>query len=160
MNKKKTLANLPGCKLFIFFILILITQVSRAQTAYIRHYRPLSDSLSAAYGIPTSIILGIAIIESGSCSSQNCKLLNNHFGIVGRNNIFHKKRKSRYKQYPNSTASYIDFCRLMTRKKFYKTLKGNLNYALWADAISKSGYSEVPSVWKQRLLTTIKKYRL
>lgn len=140
---------------------MLITNISFAQTAYIRQYRPLSDSLSSAYGIPASIILGVAIIESGSCSSQNCKILNNHFGIVGRNNLSHtKKRRSRYKQYPNSTASYIDFCRLMTRKKFYKKLKGNLNSELWADAISKSGYSELPSVWKQRLLSTIKKYKL
>ncbi len=134
---------------------------SNGQKNYIKQYRPLADSLGKVYGIPAAVILGVAIIESSSGTSRNCRLLNNHFGIVGKNTV-HKthKVKTRYKQYPNSAASYYDFCRVLSRKKFYPKLKGNLNVELWLTAISKSGYSEVPSVWKQRVSQAIKSNRL
>jgi len=121
----------------------------------------MADSLSEQYGVPTSVILGIAIMESASGTSRNCKLLNNHFGIVGKNDLLKTKGvKTRYKQYPDARASYRAFCKLMTKKKFYKKLKGNMDHRLWADAISKAGYSEIPEIWKQRLLDIIRKNKL
>lgn len=132
-----------------------------AQSKYVKKYSGLADSLSEAYQIPVSVILGVAIIESSSGTSRNCRLLNNHFGIVGRNNLLKTRGiKTRYKQYPNDTSSYIDFCRLMTTKKFYSRLKGNMDYKLWIEAISKARYSEVPLVWKQRILEAIRKNKL
>lgn len=132
-----------------------------AQKTFIQKFRPLADSLGAEYGIPASVILGVSIVESGSGTSRNCKLLNNYFGIVGKNNLKKTKGiKSRYKQYPDATASFTDFCKLLAKKKYYKKLKGNMDYKAWTEAISKSGYSEVPSVWKQRVNDAIKKNKL
>ena len=100
-------------------------------------------------------------MESASGTSRNCKLLKNHFGIVGKNDVLKTHGvKTRYKQYKDSLASYVDFCKLMTKKKFYKTLKGNTDYNLWADSISKAGYSEIPEIWKERLIAIIKKNKL
>lgn len=142
-------------------LLLIIFQCAMAQSKYVKKYRPTADSLTLVYGVPASVILGVAIMESGSGTSRNCKLLNNHFGIVGKNNLLKTKGvKTRYKQYPNDLASYVDFCKLMTKKKFYKRLKGNMDYKLWADAISKAGYSEIPEIWKQRLLSIIKNNKL
>src|SRR5215510_7628906 len=113
------------------FLLLLFCQTLSAQSKYIKRYRPMADSLSTIYGVPTSIILGVALLESASGTSRNCKLLNNHFGIVGRNNLLKTKGiKTRYKQYPNAHASYVHFCRLMTKKRFYPTLKDNSDYTL------------------------------
>ena len=121
----------------------------------------MADSLSSVYGVPTSVILGVAILESGSGTSRNCKLLNNHFGIVGKNDLLKTQRiKSRYKQYNDSMASYVDFCKLMTKKKFYRKLKNNTDYKLWVEAICASGYSEIPDYWKQKVLETIRKNKL
>ena len=146
--------------LFTIF-LVFVTIFGSAQTKYVKKYRPLADSLSREFGIPAAVILGVAIIESSSGTSYNCKLLNNHFGIIGKNSVLKTKNvRTRYKQYPNSTASYIDFCKVLAKKKFYKKLKGNLNYHLWLDAISKAGYSEVPSIWKQRITATIQHNKL
>jgi Bax protein len=147
--------------IFISMLLLGCCLQVNAQKAYIRQYKPLADSLSLAYGIPAAVILGVAIIESSSGTSRNCKLLNNHFGIVGKNNLLKTKNiRTRYKQYANATSSYVDFCKLISRKKFYPKLKGNKRYLPWVDAISKSNYSEVPDVWKQRVTTTIKKNKL
>jgi flagellum-specific peptidoglycan hydrolase FlgJ len=128
-----------------------------SQSKYVKKYGPIADSLGKEYGIPRSIILAVAILESGSGTSRNAKLLNNHFGIVGKNNLLKSRGiKSVYKQYPSVLASYADFCRVLRKKKYYKTLKGNSNYALWVDAISKAGYSEVPEIWKKRVLEIIR----
>lgn len=121
----------------------------------------MADSLSEAYGIPAAIILGVAIVESGAGTSRNSRLLNNHFGIVGKNNLLKTKGiRTRYKQYASVAASFADFCNLLTRKKFYSALKGNMDYKLWITAISKTGYSEAPAEWRKRITTAIQKNKL
>lgn len=142
-------------------LLLLFLQPAFSQSKYVRKYRPLADSLASVYGIPASVILGVAIIESGSGTSRNCKLLNNHFGIVGKNKV-HKTHgvKTKYKQYASGRDSYIDFCRLLTKKKYYARLKGNKDYRAWTDAISKHNYSEIPVEWKKRIDAAIRKNKL
>lgn len=147
--------------LYALAVLLITGQSVFAQSKYIKKYRPLADSLSEVYKIPASVILGVAILESGSGGSRNCKLLNNHFGIVGKNNVLKTKGiKTRYKQYPDALASYVDFCKVIAKKKFYKKLKDNMDYKLWVDLISKAGYSEVPAEWKKKVLDTIRKNKL
>jgi flagellum-specific peptidoglycan hydrolase FlgJ len=150
--EKKTLLLL----LSLFFLVI-----ANAQKSYIKKYKPLSDSLAIEYKIPTSVILAIAIIESSSGTSRNAKLLNNHFGIVGKNSLLKTRGiKSRYKEYKTDTLSFVDFCKLIKRKKFYHQLKNNPDPKLWVTAISKSGYSELPEIWRKRILETISKNKL
>jgi Bax protein len=152
---------IPDLRLLMLVLLSVIFNSSFAQTKFVKKFRPLADSLSTEYGIPASVILGISVLESSSGTSRNCKLLNNYFGIVGKNKLLKTKGiKTRYKQYDNATASFIDFCHVIKKKKFYKILRGNMNYKLWVDAISKKGYSEIPDIWKERVLTTIRKNKL
>ena len=158
MQLKSFLEN--GRIVLLVFLLIAFQTVS-GQSKYIRQYKPIADSLSDIYGIPTSVMLGVAIIESGAGKSRNCKLLNNHFGIKGKNNLMKTKGiRSSYKQFDDGRASYIAFSKLLTKKKFYKKLKGKMDYRLWLDAISKSGYSMVPEEWKRNITATIRKHKL
>lgn len=141
--------------------LLAIAIPAHAQTAYVSKYRPLADSLSAVYGIPRSVILGVAIIESGAGNTRNARLLNNHFGIVGSNRL-HKTHgiRTRYKQYPSVAASYVAFCQLVSRRKFYPKLKGEKDYRKWVDAISRTGYSERPAEWRKKIIGAIQKNKL
>lgn len=150
-------------KNWIVFILIMLcsNEVLFAQSSYVKKYRPLADSLSDVYQIPASVILGIAVLESSSGQSRNAKLLNNHFGIEGTNNLIKSHGiKSRYKQYRHPRESYIDLCGLISRKKFYNKLKGKKNEKEWVEALSQSGYSEQPLIWKKRVMNIIKKNKL
>jgi Bax protein len=147
-------------RLLLLVFLTAVLNSSYSQTKFVRQFKPLADSLYTEYGIPASVILGVSIIESSSGTSRNCRLLNNYFGIVGKNQLQKKGIKTRYKQYPDATTSFVGFCHLLKKRKFYKKLKGNLNYKLWIDAISKSNYSEVPLVWKERVTTAIRKNKL
>lgn len=159
MQLKSFLENHRSGLLVLF--LLLVFQSGSAQSKYIKQYKPIADSLSEIYGVPASVMLGVAIIESGAGKSRNCKLLNNHFGIKGKNNLMKTKGiKSAYKQYPDGRASYVAFCKLMTRKKFYPRLKGNKDHKLWLDAISKAGYSTVPEEWKRNITAAIRKHKL
>jgi Bax protein len=148
-------------RIILLVFLLLVVQHAFAQSKYVQKYRPLADSLSIEYGIPAAVMLGVAILESASGTSRNCKLLNNHFGVIGKNKLLKTRGiKTHYMQYDNAIESYVDFCHLLKKRKFYKKLKGNMDYKLWIDAISKANYSEVPATWKQRVLATIKKNKL
>ncbi len=150
--------NRPGLLLLACFF---VCQTGFGQSKYVKQYRPIADSLSAVHGIPSAVILGVAIIESGAGKSRNCKLLNNHFGIKGKNNLLKTKGiRSAYKQYKDGRASYIAFCKLLTKRKFYSKLKGKMDYKLWLEAISKSGYSTVPHEWKKNITAAIQKHKL
>jgi len=141
----------------LFFVALFLSPVFMlGQSTYVRKFVPVADSLSAIYQVPAALFLGVAVIESGSGKSRNAKMLNNHFGIIGKNSLHKKGKKSRYKQYLNATDSYVDFAHHLTKRKFYNRLKGKMNYVLWVDAMSKDNYSEMPKIWKQRVLSTIK----
>ena len=158
--KKKSLFK-SGLTGLIVALLLISVFTATAQSRYIKQYQPIADSLSDVYGIPTSVMLGIAIIESGAGSSRNCKLLNNHFGIKGKNDLLKTKGiKSAYKQFPDGRSSYVAFSKLMTRKKFYPKLKGNMDHTAWLEAISKAGYSTVPDEWKRNITAAIRKHKL
>ncbi|MFM2139282.1 MAG: hypothetical protein RJA57_1589 [Bacteroidota bacterium] len=152
----------PTRKAWPLSLLLFLSIAGSAQsTGFVKKFQPLADSLSLAYGIPTAVILGVSIIESGSGTSRNCRLLHNYFGIVGRNALLRTHGiRSRYRQYADATASFTDFCRVISRKKFYPRLKGNPDHRLWTEAISKAGYSEVPAVWRQRVNDAIRKNKL
>ncbi len=143
----------------LIFILLFATAALPvlSQNSYIKKYKPVADSLAEVFGIPASIIMAVAIVESGGGNSKVSRVLNNHFGITGKNNAPYK---TRYKQYTSALHSYIDFCKLLARKKFYGGLKGNDNHHLWITAISKTGYSEIPEEWRRKISTTIQKYNL
>jgi len=148
-------------RILVAVLLSLTLLNASGQSKYVKKYRHIADSLADKYEIPVSIILGVAILESGSGTSRNAKLLNNHFGIAGKNNLLKTKGiKSRYKQYPSVRASYADFCGMLTRKKYYKKLKGTKDHKPWIEAMAKARYSEAPLEWKKRINATIKNNKL
>src|SRR6185295_9502412 len=61
----------------LIILLLLASQFAFAQSKYIKQFKPLADSLSEEYKIPTAVILGVAIIESGAGTSRNSKMLHN-----------------------------------------------------------------------------------
>ena len=135
---------------------------ARSQDAYILKYRPLADPLAAQYGIPVTLILGIAVLESSSGTSRNARLLNNHFGIVGKNRLLQTKGiRTRYKQYPDADSSFVDFCKLLSHRKYYAKLRGSADTDAWVDAMARAGYSERPDEWRtlaEKYVRSVRRY--
>jgi flagellum-specific peptidoglycan hydrolase FlgJ len=133
----------------------------QSQNSYFEKYKPLADSLSEVHSIPSSIILAVAYHESGGGTSQIAKLLNNHFGIKGKNDLLKThKIKCSYKYYPSSEESYRGFCRLVTSKKYYEKLKGSDDVKKWVKSIAASGYAANAERWSNSILKVIYKFEL
>jgi Bax protein len=142
--------------LLIIGCVALMFSANAQNKAYIASHRVIATILSRAYSVPASVILAVAAVESSGGNGPAAKVLNNHFGIEGKNEIVNRfGHKSRYKQYSNEIASYIDFCKLMTRKRFYHKLKNNTNPLAWVKAMSKAHYSEVPEEWESKVLSVL-----
>jgi len=145
-------------RILFYLILSFIFLSIRAQTDYFNKYKPLADSLGDKYGVPPCLILSVGFLESGSGKSKVATILNNHFGIVGKNNLHKKGRfKSKYKYFYSVSDSYNSFCKLITSKSYYSTLKGNNNIDKWAIAIASKGYAENANLWSRYIIKLAKK---
>ncbi len=143
-------------KVLIIGMLALMFSANAQNKAYVANHMFMATILSQTYGIPASVILAVASIESSGGNGPAARVLNNHFGMEGSNEIVNKNgHKSRYKQYANDLASYIDFCKLMTRKRFYHKLKNNPDPHAWVVAMRNAHYSEAPEEWEQKVMSVI-----
>lgn len=139
-----------------------VVHVQGQNVQYITQHLALANKLSEQFGIPAPVILAVAMVESASGTGKAAKNLNNHFGIVGKNHQKPKKgaHTSRYKEYKSVAESYSDFCKLISGKSFYSCLKDSADCVAWVKAISTTGYSTQPSIWKKRVLSTIASNKL
>lgn len=148
----------------LFFATIVST--SHAQNTltknYIARFAEMATNLSKEFQIPTSVILAIAIVESGSGSSKLATKFHNHFGIKGSNS--HSMQllgyKSSYKEYESDSASYRHFCEKIANKNLYPITKGNPNCSVWFKRIAKSGYAASASAWYNKMMYVVKTYDL
>lgn len=134
----------------------------RTGKAYIKEYSPVAVSLMQETGIPASVIMGVAMLESAMGTSRNAKMLKNHFGIVGKNNLAkrHATYRSKYKEYKSVADSYEHFTRVIAKKKWFAQLKGTTDTAAWLKKMSHSGYSSAGDIWITRVSGMIKRYKL
>jgi flagellum-specific peptidoglycan hydrolase FlgJ len=150
---------------FAVLIMLMLGNVGFAQQStknYVEKFKPVSVNLMQETGIPASVILGVAMLESGTGTSRNAKLLHNHFGIVGKNDL-HKTqpgKRSVYKQYANDVASYEHFVALLTKKKWFGEMKGNPQFSDWLKKMNHSGYSSAGHEWIRRVTAIINRYKL
>ncbi|MXV14776.1 glucosaminidase domain and LysM peptidoglycan-binding domain-containing protein [Hufsiella ginkgonis] len=130
-----------------------------AASKYIELYKEEAIRKMNEYGIPASIILGVAMHESGSGTSRISKYLNNHFGVKGQND---KRIRSSYKGYDSVSQSYDDFISILKKHVQFRNLfeiYGPADYQAWAKGIQKGGYAHSRS-WSAQVLAIINKYEL
>jgi Bax protein len=90
--------------------------VNKPET-YVNKFSPLAIKLHKETGVPASLILGIASVESGYGSSKQSRVLHNHFGMIGGSETGAKKPyKSRYHYFASDESCYRAFAQLMADK--------------------------------------------
>jgi flagellum-specific peptidoglycan hydrolase FlgJ len=146
--------------LLLIFSSLAFSQDNTA--SYIEKHKPLAIDLMREFSIPASVILGIAVIESGAGTSVLSRKFNNHFGIVGKNyhSIQKLGRHSHYKEYESDSASFRHFCEVLSRKPYYSVLICNPDPKLWISAIRKSGYATASHSWGKRVESAIQRFNL
>jgi hypothetical protein len=150
-------------KKVIIVLLLFVTGVASGQSVvskYIDSYKDAAIRIMNNSGIPASIVLGVAIHESGSGTSKIARVLNNHFGFKGPNTS--KEIHSAYKGYDSVEASYADFVNLLKGRSSFNPLFDKysaFDYYGWATGIQRAGYAK-SSTWAAQVIAIIKKYEL
>ena len=154
----------------LYFIAVANAQASGRITyeQYINKYKDLAIKEMKRTGIPASITMAQALLESGAGNSTLAKKSNNHFGIKCHSDWKGKKvyydddrRNECFRKYRTVYDSYIDHSNFLTRKGRYAklfTLK-TTDYKGWAHGLKKAGYATDPR-YAHRLIKIIEDYKL
>lgn len=161
--------------LLILFILVLLTSgLVRGQNqnprveAYIQRYQSLAVSEMIRTGVPASITLAQAILESGCGESSLAKASNNHFGIKCKSEwagekTYHDddRRGECFRVYPSVADSYRDHSDFLKHRPFYQDLflLNPTDYKGWAYGLKKAGYATERN-YPQSLIKLIETYNL
>jgi flagellum-specific peptidoglycan hydrolase FlgJ len=152
-----------GKNLLILILLALSFQTmgQSAAARYIDTYDSMAMVIREEYGIPASVVLGIALVESGAGTSKLCRVNHNHFGVRIRERS--SKTKSGYanvyKKYSSDIEAYQHFGELVSKKKYYATLEGNMDHLKWLKAMKAAKYATAPD-WVPHINKTIHRYNL
>jgi len=150
-------------KLIITILFLSSIYVNAQSTAekYISRYDSLAVEVLYKYGIPASVVLGIAMQESGAGTSKLCRVNHNHFGVKGR--VKSSKTKSgyvsQYRTFESDEAAYLHFGEMVSKKKYYPALKGNMDYMKWLKAMKAAKYA-TSSEWVGHVDKMIKRHNL
>jgi flagellum-specific peptidoglycan hydrolase FlgJ len=148
--------------IFPFFLFLTFSiQAQNHAEVYISKFDSLAVEVSVKYQIPASLVLGIALQESGAGSSKLSRNKHNHFGVKTR--VRSSKTKSGYKtvyrSFDSDEAAYLHFGEMIAGKKYYNRLKGNMDYMKWLKAMKAAGYA-ASSKWITYVDKWIKRYDL
>lgn len=134
--------------------------------SYIEQFKDNAVAIMHETGIPASIILGIAMHESGNGNSTIAQKLNNQFGMKGGGGSTFKSKKkivhSAYKKYDSILESFKDFASNIVKRQQNGHLSAELpvdDYEKWVKGIQKSGYA-ASKRWGADVLAIIRKYSL
>jgi LysM repeat protein len=135
---------------------------------YIEKYAPLAQEEMRRTGIPASITMAQALLESNDGNSYLAVYGKNHFGIKchkdwkGEKIYYDDDSKHEcFRKYNNVEASYRDHSDFLMRKSRYAFLfnLSPTDYKGWARGLKKAGYATNPH-YAQLLIKIIEDYHL
>jgi hypothetical protein len=162
----------------VFCFLTIITSYAKADNSiesYISKYRLITQLESQRSGIPASIILAQAILESGYGNSDLCLRSKNHFGIKWKNardgNYVYsldddydsdgKHIPSKFIQYDSDLMSFHHHTDFLMRRVNYNPLFKftRADFTNWAYGLKDCGYS-TDKTYGSQLIQIIRRYEL
>lgn len=150
-------------KKIITFLILLISGLSvKAQSTedYIATHVAHAQELMRIHQLPASLILAVAIHESGAGKSKIARYLNNHFGVKGTNS--NTEIRSAYRDYPSVDSSYNHFVSFLHSRTYFNVLFGKYDqydFKNWALGIQRGGYAH-SKTWASKVIGLINKYEL
>lgn len=135
---------------------------------YILKYQNLAIKEMTRSGVPASITMAQACLESADGNSSLAKKSNNHFGIKCKSNwsgpkVFFDDDENdecfrKYKRVEDSFADHSNFLRTNFRYGILFTYK-TTDYKKWAKGLKKAGYATAPH-YDKRLIAIIEANKL
>ncbi len=149
---------------------LLFAQNNQSQLTkdYIEKYKGIAIREMKRTGVPASITLAQAIVESASGESNLAKKFNNHFGIKckldwkGQTTYQNDDTKNEcFRVYPSADSSFIDHSNFIKYRPNYANLfeLDPVDDTAWAYGLKKAGYATERD-YPAKLLKTIDDYEL
>ncbi|KOH44012.1 glucosaminidase domain-containing protein [Sunxiuqinia dokdonensis] len=153
---------------FLIFVLVGFSQRINTREEYIKQYAELAVSEMIRSGVPASITLAQACLESGNGNSTLSRKSNNHFGIKCKSTwngkrVYHDDDEKgecfrRYNSVEESFIDHSDFLMLNPRYASLFQLKLT-DYKGWARGLKKAGYATNPH-YANHLIRIIEDHKL
>ncbi|MBR5454183.1 MAG: glucosaminidase domain-containing protein [Rikenellaceae bacterium] len=145
-----------------------VAQDRTTKEQYIEQYKQLAIDDMEKYGIPTSIKMAQALLESDAGNSRLARQANNHFGIKCKKDwtgetIHHDDDAPQecFRKYPSAQESFHDHSEFLDRSPRYQGLfeLDPLDYKAWAHGLKAAGYATNPK-YPELLIKLIEDYKL
>jgi hypothetical protein len=156
------------CTLLCFLLVAPAFSQRLSRAEYIRKYQLLAISEMNRSGIPASIKMAQACLESSDGNSTMARESNNHFGIKckggwnGATSYFDDDEKHEcFRKYKTVEDSYIDHTNFLMGFPRYTPLfsLSSTDYTGWAKGLKKAGYATDPS-YDKRVIEIIELFQL
>jgi len=135
---------------------------------YIDDYKGVAQSNMKKYGIPASIVLGQAILESGAGTGSLSVQANNHFGIkchkdwLGESVSYDDDTIAEcFRKYDKAADSFRDHALFLTGRPRYASLFNleKTDYKAWAKGLKAAGYA-TDVQYPTKLIAIIERFQL
>ena len=134
---------------------------------YIDQWKNIAIQNQQDYGIPASIIMAQALLESAAGQSELALNANNHFGIKCTNEWFggvyyydDDSQGECFRQYPDAAESFKDHALFLQRPRYTTCFEIVIeDYEGWAYRLKECGYA-TDKLYAQKLIKVIEDYRL
>ncbi|MEY3678151.1 MAG: hypothetical protein RI924_292 [Bacteroidota bacterium] len=135
--------------------------------SYIDRFKDIARSEMKIHGIPASIKLAQALLESGSGNSTLAVQANNHFGIKcnidwkGKRVLKDDDEKDEcFRVYEQAEDSFKDHSTFLKKKRYEALFKlDKADYVGWAQGLKQAGYATNPK-YPELLISIIERYQL
>lgn len=144
------------------------TLADKKALAFIDKYKSVAQTEMTKFGIPASIKMAQALIESNAGKSRLAKGNNNHFGIkcFSRNckkghctNATDDHHKDFFRKFASAWESWRAHSNLLMGKRYQSLKNHGKDYKQWARGLKKAGYATDKN-YATKLINTIEKYQL
>ena len=134
---------------------------------YIEKYKDIAIREMKRVGIPASITMAQALLESDNGNSKLARRANNHFGIRcggdWKGKTFHQdddEKHECFRKYSKAEESFIDHSDFLLKKRYADLFKLKItDYKAWARGLKKAGYATNPK-YPQLLIQIIEENKL
>lgn len=146
----------------------LSAQQKMTRTEYITKWADVAIEHMEVYGIPASITMAQAIVESGSGNSVLARTANNHFGIKCGSSwtgdkVYHDDdaKGECFRAYSSAEESFADHAEFLHTRSRYEFLFSypTDDYVSWAKGLKQAGYATAPT-YAEGLIRVIESEKL
>ena len=141
---------------------------TKAIKSYIRRFKDVAQTESRKFGIPASIKMAQALVESNAGRSGLSAKNKNHFGIkcFSKNcrkghcsNFNDDHHKDFFRKYSSAWESWRAHSKFLANGRYKSLQKYGNDYRAWANGLKELGYATDPN-YPEKLVKKIERYRL